>query len=115
LELHPLASLKPPAKERPRDRVLSHKELADCWHAAHLEGLPFEQAIKLLILTGQRRGEVASMRWSELDFERALWTLPAGRTKNTKPHLVPLVSAAIDILRSLPRFLGSDFVFTTTG
>jgi len=55
------------------------------------------------------------MRWSEVDFERALWTLPAGRTKNAKPHLVPLVPAAIGILRSVPRFLGSDFVFTTTG
>src|ERR1043166_5886778 len=115
LEIHPLTSLKPPAKERSRDRVLSRNELIACWQAADVEGCPFGKAIKLLILTGQRRGEIAGMRWSEIDFERALWILPAERTKNATQHMVPLTDLAVEVLNSVPRFLGSDFVFTTTG
>lgn len=115
VEFNPLAGLKKPTKEIPRDRVLSDKELVACWHAAEQEGAPFEQFVKLLILTGQRRGEVAGMRWSEVDFEHAIWTIPAKRAKNATVHAVPLAPLALDTLKSMPRFLNSDLVFTTTG
>jgi integrase len=55
------------------------------------------------------------MRWSELDLDRATWTIPAHRAKNGNAHIVPLSPIALGILRALPRFAGSDFVFTTTG
>jgi integrase len=55
------------------------------------------------------------MRWSELAPDLTAWTLPRERTKNNEPHTVPLVSAVRAILAGLPRFEGSDFVFTTTG
>jgi hypothetical protein len=82
----PCAGVKPPSAEHPRDRVLNDDELLAVWFAADRLGGPFGALIKLLILTGQRRDEVAAMRWSEIDTKAALWTLPAGRVKNDKGH-----------------------------
>src|SRR5208282_4451772 len=67
----------------------------------------------LLMLTGARRNEVASMQWAELVLENKLWTLPASRTKNKRPHELPLSDASVKILESLPR--KGNFVFSTTG
>jgi integrase len=55
------------------------------------------------------------MRWSELDLDKRLWTLPSQRAKNGKQHTVPITDVMLDVLRKVPRFLNSDFVFTTTG
>jgi len=115
IEVNPVAGLKPPVKAVARDRVLTDDELIACWKASETDGFPFEQYAKLMILTGQRRGEVAGMQWSELDFEKATWTIPAQRAKNATQHVVPLAPLALSPLKSVPRFLGSDFVFTTTG
>ncbi|MFT6659563.1 tyrosine-type recombinase/integrase [Maritalea sp.] len=115
IDVSPIASMKPPTKEVPRERVLAHEEICACWHGAIKEGYPFTQFTQLLILLGQRRGEVAGMRWSELDLEKGLWTLPSSRAKNGTAHFVPLPKLALDILNSIPRFLTSDYVFTTTG
>ena len=77
--------------------------------------------IKLLALTGQRRDEVASMRWRELILieDKPIWSLPAERTKNGRAHDIPLAPACVAILSALPRVKdGHDepkFVFTTTG
>lgn len=115
LDFNPLAGLKPPSKETARDRVLTDKELAACWQEADIEDFPFGPFFKLFILTGQRRGEVAGMQWSEIDFERAVWTISAKRAKNASQHTVPLAPVAIEIPKSVPRFLKSDLVFTTNG
>ena len=50
---------------------------------------------ELLVLTGQRRGEVAGMRWDELDLDAGVWSLPGSRTKNHRPHTVPLAPEAV--------------------
>ena len=84
------------------------------WHAADGLGWPFGPLVKLLILTGQRRDEVARMEWGELDFEKKLWTLPKERTKNNEPHIVPLNDVAIAILEALPR-VSDTYVFSTNG
>jgi integrase len=110
----PCAGVKPPSAERSRDRVLTDEELRNVWHAADELGYPFGVLVKLLILTGQRRSEVAGMRWSEVDARSGLWTLPAERVKNGKKHEVPLGRAATDILVRLPR-IGEAFALTTTG
>ena len=115
IEHHPIDRLKPPGKEIARDRILSDRELAALWEIAAKQGYPFGPAIQLLILTAQRRGEVTTMRWSDLDFERAMWTIPAAVAKNGRVHEVPLSEPVLDILRALPRFVGSDLLFTTTG
>lgn len=115
VENSPVVGLKPPIKEESRDRVLTDEEIVAYWQGCETEGYPFEQFGKLLLLTGQRRDEIASMRWSEIDLHRGTLTLKAERTKNGSAHIVPLSRQALDILRSIPRFLGSDYVFTSTG
>jgi integrase len=115
VETSPVAHLKMPTKEVARERVLSADELRLCWHMAEAEGFPFAPCVQLLMLTGQRRGEVSGMRWSELDFDNAIWTIPAKRAKNGSTHIVPLSPLAMQVIRSVPRYLNSDFVFTTTG
>jgi integrase len=115
LDFNPLAGLKPPAKETARDRILTDKELAAYWQEADCEEFPFGPFFKLLILTGQRRGEVAGILWPDIDFERAVWTISPKRAKNASQHAVPLAPLAIKILKSIPRFLKSDLVFTTSG
>lgn len=95
-----------------RDRVLNEEELREVWKACDQLGYPFGPLIQFLTVTAQRRGEVASMRWSEI--ENSDWKIPSERTKGGAGHLVPLSPIAIDILQTLPRFAGGDFVFTTT-
>ncbi|XWN30026.1 MAG: tyrosine-type recombinase/integrase [Devosia sp.] len=113
IEVSPCAGVRPPTKERSRDRVIDDDELAAVWSAC--DGLSPTMAgfIRLLILTGQRRGEVAGMAWSELDLEHGMWTLSGDRVKNAVPHEVPLAQPAIDVLASMPRM--GPLVFTTTG
>jgi integrase len=96
--------------ETPRDRALDDRELKIVWSACDAIGWPYRDIVRLLMLTGARRGEVVGMRWCEIDFDKRLWTLPASRTKNKRSHALPLSSAAIGILRSLPRVDG-DLVF----
>lgn len=115
IDASPIAGMKPVAKERSRERVLTGDELGALWMTCDAEGYPFGDCMKLLILSGQRRAEVAEMRWSELDLEARLWTLPSQRAKNGRQHTVPITDAMLDVLRRVPRFLGSDYVFTTTG
>ncbi len=104
IEVSPCAGLKPPAgKEGSRDRVFSDDELRCAWQAAARLGAPFGAMVQLLILTGQRRGEVAGMEWAELDLERRLWSLPHERVKNDRRHEVPLSPQAIAIIERLPR------------
>jgi hypothetical protein len=90
LATSPCAGVKPPSPEQSRDRILSDDELKQVWHAADQEPGQFGPLVKLLILTGQRRSEVAHMTWAELDLPNRLWTLPRERTKNYERHEVPL-------------------------
>jgi integrase len=115
IDVNPIAGLNPPHKERSRERTLSDVELTALLRAAESEGYPFGDAFKMLVLTGQRRSEVAEMKWSEIAFHEHVWTIPAERSKNGQCHEVPLSPAARDLLQSLPRFIASDYVFTSTG
>jgi integrase len=115
ISVHPLVGLRKPGAERSRDRLLTDGELKSFWHATEELGFPFGPALQLMALTGQRRGEVAGMRWSQLDIDRSAWTIPADVAKNGRAHEVPLSEIALDIIKSLPRFAGSDLAFTTTG
>jgi integrase len=115
LAASPCAGVKPPTAERARDRVLSDDELRLVWQAAVKLGGTFGPLVKLLALTGQRRDEVARMRWDELDFDARLWTLPPARTKNNQPHEVPLSKAALAVLQKVSRITESPFVLTTNG
>lgn len=111
----PCAGVKPPSQERSRDRVLSRPEIRAIWIAAEAQGHPFGPMVQLLLLTGQRRGEVAGMSRTELDLEARLWSLPAERTKNGRFHAVWLADAALAVLAKVPRLAGTDLMFTGTG
>jgi len=115
VETLPTAGVPRPAEERSRDRVLTDAELKAVWHAATAIGLPFGPLVQLLILTAGRRNEIANLRWSEVDLDLDMITLPAERTKNGVQHEIPLSAPAIAILKSLPRVNGSTFVLTTNG
>lgn len=95
--------------ETPRDRVLMDSELRDVWRAAERLGHPYGHLIRLLILTAQRRGEVAGLSRGELDGDG--WKLPSERSKNGKGHLVPLSAQARAILDDSPQIDGSDLIF----
>jgi integrase len=97
--------------EDSRHRVLSDAELRQLWQA--LPDNDYGKCVKLLILTAQRREEIGKLRWSEIDLVRGVISLPPERTKNAKPHDVPLSEPARAILESQPRF--GDFVFGRTG
>jgi integrase len=114
LEETPFAGVKPPTDEQPRDRVLKDFELRAVWLAANQLGGPFAGLVKLLILTGQRRDEVARMQWAEINLNAGLWLLPAERVKNKLAHEIPLSAAALTVLEALPR-IGDQFVLTTSG
>lgn len=96
-------------EERARVRVLSDAELVEIWGACRDDG--YGGIVKLLLLTGQRRDEIGSLKWSEVDLEKRTITLPGARTKNGKPHEIPLCDAAVAILKGQPRQEGRDPVF----
>jgi integrase len=128
IERNPCQGLSAPSPETKRDRVLSDNEARLVWQASDASGWPFGPIVKLLLLTGARRDEVAGMRWSELDLHEKTWTLPATRTKNKRPHQIPLCGDAVAIIDALPRMEKRiedadgkislrrvDLVFSTTG
>jgi len=78
-------------------------------------GYPYGTMMQLLLLTAQRRSEVAGMTWSEIDRDKRQWVIPEERTKLKREHIVPLSAHAMDVLNAIPRFSGSDFVLTVTG
>ena len=98
---NPFAELPLPTTINKRDRVLNDEEVTAIWRAAGEATHPFGAIVRLLMLTGQRREEVAGMTWAELSEDLATWTIPATRTKNGIPHLVPLSQPASKILQAL--------------
>ena len=94
-----------------RSRILNDAELRAFWAATEKLGYPYGPLFRLLLVAGQRKSEVAEARWSEIDLEKKLWTIPSERMKAGAVHLVPLSDMAVAILQSLPRFKRGDFVF----
>ena len=116
VDASPVQGVKAPLETRERDRVLTDAEVLSFWEATGEVPYPFGPFARLLLLTGQRRTEVAGMTWDELDLDNASWLIPSNRTKNGEKHEVPLSAAALDIVKSLPRIQSDKgYVFTTTG
>jgi integrase len=131
IDQNPARLLKPKdfaaTASKPRDRVLSLEELRKLWltlDQAQTVGKSDENissmslittsAIKLLILTGARRSEVAGMQWDELDLHTGIWVLPDERTKNGQLHVIYLSDLAIQIINQLRLITSSSkFVFDT--
>lgn len=109
-DANPVANTNDPAEGIPaRDRVLSDDEMRIIWQACRDDD--FGRIIRLLLLTGCRREEIAGLRWDEIDLNAGVLTLPPGRTKNKREHSLVLPPLATDILREAPRRAGRDYVF----
>ena len=106
----PFARLKRLTKEEPRERKLTDLEIRAIWNAS-ASMRAFGQAVRLMLVTAQRRSEVGDMEWRELDQAKALWTLPRERVKSKRGHEVPLSALALSILAETPRL--GPHVFTT--
>ena len=111
---NPCARISRPAPETARERTLTGDELAAVWRAADTAGQPFNFIVKLLMLTAQRRGEVAGMRWKEIDFAVETWTIPAERNKSNRTLVLPLSPMVIELIRSIPK-TSDDRVFPARG
>ena len=123
IEATPVAMVDLPAAEKARERTLTAEEIRAIWNAAEGMGYPFGPFFRLALILGQRRNEIARMRWSDLDLEEKVWTLQPEATKAGRAHVVPLAPLAVDILKALPRksytvnraTRSSPFVLTTEG
>lgn len=118
LENNPCDKIKPGeligAKAK-RKRVLTDDEIRLLWKVTGDITYPLGPLVRVLLLTGQRLREIAHGEWrSEVDLGEAVWTIPGSRMKNGDAHEVPLSPLALDILKSLPRFQGGTFVFSST-
>jgi integrase len=112
IDAHPAAGLAAPSPEHARERVLTDAELTALWRVFTAMTYPWGVACRLLLLTACRPGEVEAMAWAELDLDARVWEIPGSRYKTGRPHVVPLVPAAIDLLTSIPK-IDDTFVFST--
>jgi integrase len=106
---NPAIETPAPAIGRGRERVLSDAELAAVWR--HAGDDDFGRITRLLILLGCRRAEIGGMCWSEIDVERGIWTLPAARSKNSRPHSLPIMPMMAAIIDQVPRRATRDALF----
>jgi integrase len=95
-ESNPTLHIKARSESEPRTRVLSEPELVEVWNACRDDD--YGRIVRLLLLTGQRRREFGDLAWSEVQLDKRQIELPAERTKNNKPHLVPLSDQALALL-----------------
>ena len=103
IEQSPAEGIPLPSKEVARDRVLDDRELAEVILAARRMGGPYGGIVEFLALTGQRREEVAQMRWEELNLTQQMLTIPKSRTKNNKAHIVHMSEQALAVLKRQER------------
>jgi integrase len=108
LDATPVAMVQAPAKECERDRVLSAEEVRTFWTG--LDKAPMTKAVRtalrLELVTAQRKGEIAGARRNEFDLDKGVWEIPASRAKNGVAHVVPLSPLAIDLLREAMSLAG---------
>ena len=113
IDFSPAEGISSSYREVSRDRVLTDQQLAAVIRAARRMPLPYGRIVEFLALTGQRREEVAQLKWEELDEKTRTWTVPGSRTKNKKIHIVHLSEPAWKVVEACS---GEPYVFgTATG
>ena len=113
---NPCEAIEAPAKEASRDRVLSEPELKVLWKRLEAQELtmsePVRMALRMMLITVQRKGEVVGARWDEFDLKSGWWTIPADKAKNGLPHRVPLSPLALSWLKEVRRLSAdNEFLF----
>jgi integrase len=109
IDQNPVIGTNRPPEPKARERVLSDDEIADIWRACRDDD--YGRIIKLLLLTGARRDEIGGLSWQEVDPTGASIILPASRTKNSRPHLIPLAPTALSIIREISPRSGRSHLF----
>src|SRR5262249_34578727 len=104
LAANPCTGIKP-VTEQARDRVLDDDEIRSLWKACEKVGGPGAACVQLMLLLGQRRGEIAGMR-RRAEINGDLWTIDARRMKGKVAHTLPLPQAALTIIKRQPVFEG---------
>lgn len=118
ISVNPAAGIVTNIQEQSKDRALSQDEIRRFWNG--LDDAPIGEktrlALRLVLVTGQRPGEVCGATRSEIDLAAGIWTIPQARAKNRQAHAVPLSNLAKDLFRqAMSLELESPFVFTTRG
>ncbi len=108
IDAHPAARMIKRFKEQPSDRVLTDAELRQLWVGLDAQPGQASDALRLRLLLGQRGAEVIGMKWDEIDFVNKTWELPGARTKNGRPHIVPLPPTAMALLKRVRAGVGND-------
>lgn len=105
-----MENLDVPNNGRSRERILSHDELNTVWHATS-PATAFNSIVRLLVLTGARRGEIAALQWSWINTEQRTITFPAIITKNKRTHTIPYGELSAHVFTTLPRLHDVPFLF----
>lgn len=105
VERSPMEGMETPPAVKARERWLTDVELGRIWKQAPKTHRCFGPIVRLLIATGQRREEVTSLDWAELDRDAREWTLPGDRAKNGEPNIIPVNDLAV---AELDRVAGRD-------
>jgi integrase len=107
--------MRKPHQSQPRERALSDDEIRILWNRlpeVFKRSINVQRILQLCLITGQRVGEVAGLPRTELDLKGRVWNLPAARTKNKRPHTVPLSEFALAAISdAIADADGSPFVF----
>lgn len=108
---NPCALVQPPTIEQARDRTLGEDEIRTLWNSLPAQRMTesTRNALRVVLLTAQRPGEVCAMKWSELDLARNWWELSRQKTKNVRAHRVPLTPMVLELLETQPK--GDPWVF----
>ena len=112
LDANPCVGIKRRAPGKSRERVLTLDELKAVWQACDWDD-DYPRIVRLLLLTGQRRLEIADLSWDEIDLDKREIRLPAERCKNGRAHVVPLSDHALAILETIPHRAGRKLLFGT--
>ena len=109
VEQNPVIGAIQPKDSEPGSHVLTDPEIVALWRACGDDD--FGRVVKLLVVTGCRRGEVGGIRWSELDPDKGTWTIPSGRSKNGRAHTLPLPQLAWEIIEGVRHRATRDHLF----
>lgn len=110
----PVVGIAAPGREVRRQRVLTEAEIGALWRAWEQMAWPFGTLFKLLLLTGQRRNQVASLRLTDVTFADQIWTVPPESGSSELGHEIPLSAQALEVVTSVPR-TSSRYVFPARG
>jgi len=109
---NPIKGMKKVSKEHSREVRYTNDDIKEIWIALEQEHISMRSLVQMLLITGQRLGETSRMKWSDVDLEVQLWSIPKAETKSNRPHIVPLPDIATEILKQVKAaYPEADYVF----